>query len=292
MGGGTGCRPAPNQALQLCAQPRHVSCLHLRPPQVRGLCTAVYRALCAEAKPPDDIRSLCLDCRVCRILIFAEASARAPWSSQQVNRFWSCPVRVHLLVPGKKRLPEHVLWTTGNRAILCVSYPGCSSLPCSRVGDTLTDFPAHNFQCLFPALLSFAVISGRSRDGMCFGSYWRLVEVAEATQRWQRQRKDEVTFPLSLPADLDSFLFFFKLPSLYISYPWLIYCATGSLYLLISLTYFSPSPAPQQTWIPLSSLPLCGFGYMTCTWSLISFLLCEMRMSLSSVKMKYCLQIA
>ena len=90
---------------------------------------------------------------------------------------------------------------------------------------------------------SFAVISERSRDEMCFGPS-RLIEGAGETRCWQRQCKDEVTFPLS-PLQQTWILFFLILRTVHFIY--MTYFATGSLYLLISLAYFSPSPNPLDS---------------------------------------------
>ena len=47
------------------------------------------------------------------------------------------------------------------------------------------------------------------------------------------------------------------LPTLYISYPRLIYFVTESLYLLLSLTYFSPPPSPRKPTLCSLYLWLC-----------------------------------
>ena len=48
-------------------------------------------------------------------------------------------------------------------------------------------------------------------------------------------------------------------PTLYTSYPWIIYFVTGSLYLLISLICFSPSPL-----FPLWQPPICCLYLYLC----------------------------
>ena len=47
-------------------------------------------------------------------------------------------------------------------------------------------------------------------------------------------------------------------PTLYISYPWLIYFATRSLYLIIFLTYFFPPPTPLPSGNHLFALCICN----------------------------------
>ena len=54
-------------------------------------------------------------------------------------------------------------------------------------------------------------------------------------------------------------------PTLYISYPWLIYFATGSLYLFISFTYLFPPPKPLFSGNHL---------FVLCFYNSVSVLLC------------------
>ena len=66
----------------------------------------------------------------------------------------------------------------------------------------------------------------------------------------------ESSYHLSLCKDITKELIIFL--QLYISYPWLIYFASGSLYLLISLIYFFHPLQPPSGPPPIWQRPVCS----------------------------------
>ena len=59
----------------------------------------------------------------------------------------------------------------------------------------------------------------------------------------QNDHQDKYNYSMSPYKGISYLLSAF--PVLYISFPWLIHFASGSSYLLISLTYFFPHPNPE-----------------------------------------------
>ena len=94
------------------------------------------------------------------------------------------------------------------------------------------------------------------------GTWWTTVHgVAESdtteqlsTHTFQNDRYDKSSYHLSPYKDIISLLT--VSPMLYIPYSWFIYFVTGSLYLLVSLNYFSHLPTPLL-WYPPLYLWLC-----------------------------------
>ena len=154
--------------------------------------------------------------------------------------------------------------------------PGCSSPPCSEVGGILSGFPAHMFQYLFPALL-WSLQEAQRRCVLALRGSLRGLEKPSVGRSNVKMRW---LFPWPPPADLNSFSLIFHTVHC-IS---MTYFATGSLYLLISLTYFSPSPNPLDShfisytvwlWVndmysePYYFSVKCVRGYRRCWWKTV-----------------------